>query len=160
MYAPTIAVAGFFFLGLIGLIVMGLFVGAYLWATGRRPQSSGDMACGSCGYPVRGLNALNCPECGADLREAGIHRPHDGVLHGIGIALTVCCGGILILGCLGSALFLVRDSSSSMQSTPVTSPNPSLQQPTGAQPVLADPPELGTDEPTNHDPPAAEDASP
>lgn len=32
--------------------------------------------CGKCGYPARGIESLNCPECGADLREVGIVDPN------------------------------------------------------------------------------------
>ena len=28
--------------------------------------------CGQCGYIVRGVAGVHCPECGADLREVGI----------------------------------------------------------------------------------------
>ena len=34
-----------------------------------------DPSCGSCGYCVRGLERLTCPECGGDLREVGIVTP-------------------------------------------------------------------------------------
>src|SRR6188474_1599547 len=30
--------------------------------------------CGACGYDTTGLTTLTCPECGADLRAAGITR--------------------------------------------------------------------------------------
>jgi hypothetical protein len=33
---------------------------------------TGEPRCGNCGYIVRGIASLICPECGADLREAGI----------------------------------------------------------------------------------------
>lgn len=45
-----------------------------LWKFGRRRGGDGEPRCGKCGYLVRGLSALNCPECGADLREVGITR--------------------------------------------------------------------------------------
>src|SRR5262245_27162203 len=32
-------------------------------------------SCGSCGYCVRGLEGMICPECGSDLREVGILTP-------------------------------------------------------------------------------------
>ncbi|MEM9111381.1 MAG: hypothetical protein AAGC72_15305 [Planctomycetota bacterium] len=32
-------------------------------------------SCGQCGYAVRGIETLACPECGADLREVGIIMP-------------------------------------------------------------------------------------
>lgn len=37
----------------------------------KRPTADGG-ACGRCGYNVRGVASLTCPECGADLREVGI----------------------------------------------------------------------------------------
>jgi hypothetical protein len=33
---------------------------------------SADPVCGKCGYCVRGIEGLTCPECGSDLREVGI----------------------------------------------------------------------------------------
>lgn len=35
-----------------------------------------DPVCGQCGYCVRGITALTCPECGSDLREVGIIAPN------------------------------------------------------------------------------------
>jgi hypothetical protein len=35
-----------------------------------------DPVCGHCGYCVRGISALTCPECGSDLREVGILAPN------------------------------------------------------------------------------------
>ena len=35
-------------------------------------QSQSNFGCGVCGYSVEGLSVLQCPECGADLREVGI----------------------------------------------------------------------------------------
>jgi hypothetical protein len=40
------------------------------------PPRTDDPACGNCGYCVRGISALLCPECGADLREVGIIAPN------------------------------------------------------------------------------------
>src|SRR5687768_8193859 len=31
-----------------------------------------DPRCGACGYIVRGIESLRCPECGSDLRAVGI----------------------------------------------------------------------------------------
>lgn len=45
-----------------------------LWKFGRRSGGDGEPRCGRCGYLARGLSELNCPECGADLREVGITR--------------------------------------------------------------------------------------
>jgi hypothetical protein len=71
-------------LSLVGLVVLVLALGllvasviglAWLWwRVLHRPK--GDLAvCGKCGYGVRGVGSLTCPECGADLREAGIVTP-------------------------------------------------------------------------------------
>ncbi|MCX5659841.1 MAG: hypothetical protein NTW19_08985 [Planctomycetota bacterium] len=52
------------------------FVFFVVFAARRRvhqsPAAKDGGACGKCGYLVRGITALNCPECGADLREVGI----------------------------------------------------------------------------------------
>ncbi|MEO6437283.1 MAG: hypothetical protein ABIP55_16190, partial [Tepidisphaeraceae bacterium] len=37
--------------------------------------ASAEPHCGRCGYPVRGLPTLACPECGGDLRNVGIVAP-------------------------------------------------------------------------------------
>lgn len=59
--------------------------------------------CGSCEYDTTGLMTLTCPECGADLRVAGIN--HGGPTHTLGafiasaLALVlawVLCGTILV----------------------------------------------------------------
>jgi hypothetical protein len=39
---------------------------------------AGAPSCGSCGYDTTGLLSLTCPECGADLRVAGITRGRSG----------------------------------------------------------------------------------
>jgi hypothetical protein len=41
---------------------------------GRRFRVEG-AACSRCRYPVKGLDVLRCPECGADLRRVGILTP-------------------------------------------------------------------------------------
>lgn len=41
----------------------------------RRDELAGPV-CGSCGYSVVGLTGMTCPECGFDLRHAGIITPH------------------------------------------------------------------------------------
>ena len=56
--------------GLIGLWIM-------VWRRPRPPVS----CCGACRYPVVGLESLTCPECGGDLRVAGILPPRHRLLH-------------------------------------------------------------------------------
>ncbi|MDP9173740.1 MAG: hypothetical protein M3O30_07725 [Planctomycetota bacterium] len=41
----------------------------------RKPRALAEPTCGQCGYCVRGIAGLICPECGADLREVGIVPP-------------------------------------------------------------------------------------
>jgi hypothetical protein len=69
-------------LGLLFLIIplaylLASLVGlSYLWYRVFKGRSGGDLpTCAKCGYAVRGLVGLNCPECGADLREVGIVTP-------------------------------------------------------------------------------------
>ena len=66
-----------------------------------KARRSDGAVCGRCGYSVKGLESFNCPECGADLREVGIHRPGGvagkNVMLILGMVLLVstmlCCGG-------------------------------------------------------------------
>jgi hypothetical protein len=39
-------------------------------------QRRAEPVCGRCGYCVRGISQLTCPECGSDLREVGILAPN------------------------------------------------------------------------------------
>ena len=59
------------------LLVVVLFgaVLATLWIRVLRRPKSDLPTCGACGYGVRGVSSLRCPECGADLREVGIITP-------------------------------------------------------------------------------------
>jgi hypothetical protein len=77
------------------------------------------MACGRCGYAVRGLQQLACPECGADLREAGIARGGSSGRRTLGIVLVSLCA-ILLLSCCGLMMFsYVAVGSSTVRSAPV-----------------------------------------
>jgi hypothetical protein len=97
-------------LGLMGVMVLGV-IGAVVWLIARRPRGSGDpnlMACGACGYAVRGVQTTSCPECGADLREVGIARPRTAggnaawwvvliaVIAIVGLFMVCCVGGLFI----------------------------------------------------------------
>ena len=150
--------AGILSLLILVVLLGGLIFGIVLWATGGRSGSGNEMACGGCGYAVRGLEALNCPECGADLRMVGINRGQSGGSRVTGIVLTVCCGGLLMLGCLGSAFFMVgsRPSSPTIQSVPLqaypTQPSTATNAP---QPVRVEEPE---DDETADPPPVEEPA--
>lgn len=60
-------------------------------------------ACERCGYSAQGLNALACPECGADLRRHGIITPRmeakrRGSLASTIVVWTLLCGTLTYLG--------------------------------------------------------------
>jgi len=104
------------------LVLVGFGVGLTLWITGGGGNKSGEMACGGCGYLVRGLEQLNCPECGADLRSVGIGTGASGGRKLTGILLTVICGIILLScsGLIGLGMFASGRSSRQMhQTTPL-----------------------------------------
>lgn len=87
-------IASIFVLLLLVLVALAISVALNRWwisaATpkpSRFPRNGGGLAsCGQCGYAVRGIQSLICPECGADLREVGIIRPGQS---GSGAAITV-----------------------------------------------------------------------
>lgn len=81
----------------LGLLIGGLILGILFWVTSG--SGSKEMACGSCGYAVRGLTQLHCPECGVDLREAGIRKSGNSRRRGLGIALTLGCGTFILALC-------------------------------------------------------------
>lgn len=53
-------------------------------------------SCGRCGYEARGLETFRCPECGADLRIAGL-RTGWGHLHARGRAWIPCGAWMLLV---------------------------------------------------------------
>jgi hypothetical protein len=57
--------------------MVGAVVGLFLFRRGgfRNVDGGTDPLCGQCGYCVRGLETMICPECGGDLREVGIITP-------------------------------------------------------------------------------------
>jgi hypothetical protein len=73
--------------------------------------------CGKCGYSVEGLTQLNCPECGADLRQVGIKTApsQSGVLPAL-LAAVVTLGLLSCVGCAG--LWLVRSQPAMTPATP------------------------------------------
>lgn len=117
-------ITAFFLLLILILLVLpiaGVTYGLMLWVRGSKGSSHSEMACGGCGYAVRGLTQLTCPECGVDLRNAGIHRGKFNGTRGAGVVLTLVCGGFLLLGCLGSVFFLMAPSAPQSRPTPVHS---------------------------------------
>ena len=79
-----------------GVIVGGMIAaGVFLVLLRRR-----EPACGRCGYLVKGAVSFQCPECGADLREAGI-TCHDPARRAFGIAMlagAATCAAVISLG--------------------------------------------------------------
>jgi hypothetical protein len=58
--------------------------------------AAADPRCGQCGYIVRGIASLTCPECGSDLREVGIdvgraaaYRPRWWIVVGLAFVWSV-----------------------------------------------------------------------
>ena len=103
------------------LIVLGL--------VGRnKPSTTEGGVCGRCGYSVKGLESLNCPECGADLREVGIQ--HGGSNTGRNVMLIL---GIVLVGsttlCCCSGFLLAGYRSVPNVQTPTPSPAPAPVQP-------------------------------
>ncbi len=85
----------------LGLLILWAFV--FLGCAGR-PGSL--PTCGACGYVVRGVSTLACPECGADLREAGIIGPRQKgrvnpllflLLWSMTLPVPVCIGSTLLM---------------------------------------------------------------
>ena len=78
-----IVIALSFFLLLVLFVALGwVLLSSFFGLSDRRYASPvnkerriTEPVCGNCGYPSRGLGSLDCPECGADLREAGIITP-------------------------------------------------------------------------------------
>jgi hypothetical protein len=64
MLTSDTVVTGLFFCYILG-------AAAFLWGTRRYWTRHDGPHCGVCGYPLRGLESLRCPECGHD----GAHEP-------------------------------------------------------------------------------------
>ncbi len=91
---------------LIILVLIGAAVVAavVVWLLLRRTTAEHNMmACGACGYPVRGATTLSCPECGADLREAGIGKTGQGGQPALIVALVAA--GAVLFGCVCAGVF-------------------------------------------------------
>lgn len=123
---------GFMICLLLVLVGVGLLVVLSQVLTKRR---QGPMACGACGYPVEGLSALRCPECGADLRKVGIQP---AVQRSSATSVVMALGVVGVVFLLGFGvfvwLFTAQPSTpmapATLQSTPFTgSPSISASQP-------------------------------
>ena len=60
---------------LLMLVMMGFAVAVLVRRGASARARVTEPSCGKCGYCVRGLQSLVCPECGSDLREVGIITP-------------------------------------------------------------------------------------
>lgn len=118
---------------LIGLLAPAFFLLMIAWAISTiviavtLPKKAAKApACERCKYPVAGLSAFNCPECGTDLRLTGIiTRPMEvrrrGNLFSAIIAWTVLCAMAgLIASSLFSSMWMMSNMRSSGNSTTMT----------------------------------------
>ena len=70
MFLPVIPIVFFLVFGILVAVMSRRAVG--------NGKAGSDPTCGKCGYCVRGISELICPECGSDLREVGIRAPGVG----------------------------------------------------------------------------------
>jgi len=114
------------------LVVAGL-IGLAVWAVVRSKNAGSNIPkCGKCGYAVRGIGSLHCPECGVDLREAGIVKPDNSnstvwivIIAGIVGAMMVCvCSGILIFTARNSVAVPVKTIRRTAPATQKTTAKP------------------------------------
>lgn len=74
------------------IVLLAAGIGVWRWVVRRRNHDhEAPASCGNpqCGYPVRGVDSLRCPECGEDYREVGIATPE--LRRGVSVA------GIILL---------------------------------------------------------------
>jgi len=71
---------------LIGAVIVGALVVTAVATVIRWRDRVRVPGCGACRYPVEGLSTFTCPECGVDLREAGILVPGMRPKHRIFVA--------------------------------------------------------------------------
>lgn len=83
MSGPLLGVGIVILLGavIVGAVVVSLVAAIVRWRDRVRMP-----CCGACRYPVEGLSTFTCPECGADLREAGILVPGVRPKHRVDVA--------------------------------------------------------------------------
>ena len=104
------------------VLLVGVVISIVVLLIRRGRGTTDGGTCGGCGYMVRGLSTLRCPECGADLREVGINKPAKRsskaltiliILLGVLLFLSCTCTGMMFWGIRGTAV-----------STPVPAPLP------------------------------------
>jgi hypothetical protein len=97
LLAPFVLVS---LLVLVGITAAAVWLGISMRNKAARAAAAGPV-CGACAYSVIGLTTMTCPECGADLRAAGIlaprtPRPTAPVTNAI-IGFTVLLGIIALI---------------------------------------------------------------
>jgi len=128
---------------LVALVVMAAGIACVIAGVILYNKSTGSTGiCGKCGYSVNQLQSMTCPECGADLREAGIRTTSGGKG---ALALIVLGCVILFFSCIfigGGLLFAQRPAPVApvvQQAKTATPGNPSQPAPPPAQPASPSP---------------------
>lgn len=95
---------------LIGAVIVGALAVTAVATVIRWRDRVRVPSCGACRYPVEGLTTFRCPECGVDLREAGILAPGMRPKHRIFVAemfaawaVVAVFGMFITSGILGSS---------------------------------------------------------
>ena len=132
---------------LLGLLILAAVVtlglGLLIWGLmlmRRQKMGTEGGTCGKCGYMVKGLSVLDCPECGADLREVGIVPAKSGN-RGIGIAMMVAGALVLLSLCACGGLTFVWAGASGSVSPAQPIPLPTQSQSQPAPPLHLPPPD-------------------
>jgi hypothetical protein len=104
----VMARSGIALLPLVLIALLGAAIVVMVIAKRRRRVVT-DPECGKCGYCVRGLEHMTCPECGSDLREVGIitptnARPLSNTIRLLIWTLIVPLPAIVIGGLLGALI--------------------------------------------------------
>jgi len=85
---------GFVGVWFIFLLIVGGSIGLAIrevWRATTRGGVPRQAVCGACGYPVEGLNAGTCPECGRAIAEVGVCTPALASRHrssGLGVVVS------------------------------------------------------------------------
>lgn len=99
MGGPAIGFGLLLFAVIVGAIVVSLVAAIVRWRDRVRTP-----CCGECRYPVEGLTSFTCPECGRDLREAGILVPGVRPRHRVHVAeMVAACAAVAVLGAVMTA---------------------------------------------------------
>lgn len=138
---------------------LAAIVGLMLWLPHRHAlTSNGGSACGQCGYSAVGATPFACPECGADLREAGIRRipPRQLLWRRLGYGLMLGGGAMTLLAAGPLIAWLLSSSPRMVPPGPIIVSPPATGQPPPASPN----PQGTTTTTQNHSPVAPPPAEP